>query len=178
MAVDIFILVLPIPVVWSLQMTFKRRLAVITVITTGGLAVITSGLRAIILFEFARSPNFTWALGKMIIISAVEIEVGIVAANMPSIKAFYSSWRGHTLTGSRSAGSHARYGQSGSNGIKLSNGDVEMQSGSRGFSNSRKTPDPMALTMSESEEKLWESRKRVGPTTGYESSMQSGRSVQ
>ncbi|GKU15417.1 unnamed protein product, partial [Fusarium langsethiae] len=33
------------------------------------------------------------ALGKMVIISAIEIDMGIIAANMPAIKAFYRCWR-------------------------------------------------------------------------------------
>lgn len=97
MCTDLCILVLPVPVICNLQMTLKRRLTVIAVITTGGSAVLVSGLRAIIMFEFGSSPDFTWTLGEMVIISNVEMQVAIFAANMPSLKAFYTLWRKHQL---------------------------------------------------------------------------------
>lgn len=78
-------------------MTVRRRLTIIAVLTTGGSAVMVSGLRAIILFKFGSSPDFTWTLAEMVIISNVEMQVAIVAANMSSLKAFYVLWRKHQL---------------------------------------------------------------------------------
>jgi hypothetical protein len=46
-------------------------------------------LRLIVLKEFEVSPDFTWTLGKMIIISSIEIDVAIIAANGPSLKAIW-----------------------------------------------------------------------------------------
>ncbi|KAK4069470.1 hypothetical protein Trihar35433_6049 [Trichoderma harzianum] len=92
-------------------MSLKRRLAVLVVLTTGGSAVLIGGLRAIILIEFSKSPDFTYSLGKMVIISSAEMSIGIIAANMPALKAFWSCWRQNKLgvgkatdlTGSNSA---------------------------------------------------------------------------
>ncbi|KAL7782340.1 hypothetical protein V8C43DRAFT_296088 [Trichoderma afarasin] len=109
--VDVCILFLPLPTIWTLQMSLKRRLAVLVVLTTGGSAVLIGGLRAIILIEFSKSPDFTYSLGKMVIISSAEMSIGIIAANMPALKAFWSCWRQNKLgvgkatdlTGSNSA---------------------------------------------------------------------------
>ncbi|OQU95024.1 hypothetical protein CLAIMM_01293 [Cladophialophora immunda] len=90
---DSIILFLPVTVFWGLQMNWRRRLAVYSVITMGGLVVVVSGLRLIVVNQFATNPDFTYILGRMILISAVEIQVGIFAANMPGIKAFYTVWR-------------------------------------------------------------------------------------
>ncbi|KIW88831.1 uncharacterized protein Z519_10315 [Cladophialophora bantiana CBS 173.52] len=90
---DCIILFLPVTVFWGLQMTWRRRLAVYSVITMGGIVVVVSGLRLIVVNQFATNPDFTYILGRMILISAVEIQVGIFAANMPGIKAFYTIWR-------------------------------------------------------------------------------------
>ncbi|OBS15573.1 hypothetical protein FPOA_13608 [Fusarium poae] len=73
-------------------MSTKRKLAASAVITAGGSAVLCGALRAIVLLEFAKSTDFTWALGKMVIISAIEIDMGIIAANMPAVKTFYQCW--------------------------------------------------------------------------------------
>ncbi|OMP84294.1 hypothetical protein BK809_0000301 [Diplodia seriata] len=101
MVLDIIILVLPIQTVWSLQMTLRRRLAVLGVICTGGAAVLISALRIMVLLEFSASPDFTWTLGKMIIVSAFEINIAIIASNMPSIKALWLNWQGGTLNTSQ-----------------------------------------------------------------------------
>ncbi|KAI0480039.1 hypothetical protein GGR56DRAFT_248853 [Xylariaceae sp. FL0804] len=90
---DLCILALPLTVVWSLQMTWRRRLTILAVVTTGGSAVLVSALRGIVLAQFSSSPDFTWTLGEMVIISNVEMQVGLFAANMPALKAFYSCWR-------------------------------------------------------------------------------------
>lgn len=177
MTTDLFILVLPLPVIWTLQMTLKRRLAVLCVITTGGSAVLTSGLRAIILFEFATSPDFTWSLGKMVIISNVEMQVGIIAANMPSMKAFYTCWRQNKL--GPGGGVDIDYGSgSKSKNSKPSQGDIEMNSGisTPRPRNRGKTPDPVCLTITESEEILFQDQKPGQKKVEYESSMQSAQS--
>ncbi|OAL23202.1 hypothetical protein AYO20_11014 [Fonsecaea nubica] len=98
LVLDCIILFLPVTVFWGLQMTWRRRLAVYSVITMGGLVVVVSGLRLIVVNQFATNPDFTYILGRMILISAVEIQVGIFAANMPGIKAFWTVWRKGELT--------------------------------------------------------------------------------
>ncbi|KAL3584537.1 hypothetical protein FPOAC2_13999 [Fusarium poae] len=90
--VDLCIFLLPLSTIFSLKMSTKRKLAASAVITAGGSAVLCGALRAIVLLEFAKSTDFTWALGKMVIISAIEIDMGIIAANMPAVKTFYQCW--------------------------------------------------------------------------------------
>ena len=180
MATDVMIFILPLPVIWTLQMTLKRRLAVLAVLTTGGSAVLTSGLRAIILFEFSSSPDFTWSLGKMVIISNVEMQVGIVAANMPSLKAFWTCWKQNKLGPGQGTGLEHSSAQRGKSS-KTSQSDLEMNSGlgasrSRNTRKGGRTPDPMTLTMTESEEKLFEQKNGIRVRTEYESSMQSNHS--
>ncbi|RSL60766.1 hypothetical protein CEP54_006575 [Fusarium duplospermum] len=158
MTTDLLILILPLPVIWSLQMTVQRRLGVLAVLTTGGSAVLTSGLRAIILYEFATSPDFTWSLGEMVIISNVEMQVAIVAANMPALKAFYTCWRDNKL----GPGQGVTKELSGAPQVsKGSQSDMELQSG---LSASRtggrvKTPGLTVFGATESEEKLFQGQK-------------------
>jgi hypothetical protein len=47
-------------------------------------------LRLVVLREFQVSPDFTYTLGKMIIISSIEIDVAIMAANGPAMKAVWA----------------------------------------------------------------------------------------
>ncbi|KAL2851911.1 hypothetical protein BJY01DRAFT_232806 [Aspergillus pseudoustus] len=86
---DFIILFLPIRPLCNIQASLSRRLGVIAVVTVGGVAVGVSCLRIIVLHEFAVNPDFTYILGKMVIISAVELNVAIMAANAPSLKAVW-----------------------------------------------------------------------------------------
>ncbi|OAP58739.1 hypothetical protein AYL99_07829 [Fonsecaea erecta] len=78
----------------------------------GEIVVVVSGLRLIVVNQFATTPDFTYILGRMILISAVEIQVGIFAANMPGLKAFYSIWRKGELSSSGSRGTKESQGSS------------------------------------------------------------------
>lgn len=86
---DFIILFLPIRPLWALQASLTRRLGVIAVVSVGGVAVVVSCLRIIVLHQFAINPDFTYILGQMVIISAVELNVAIMAANAPSFKAIW-----------------------------------------------------------------------------------------
>ena len=119
---DFIILAFPIRPLWKIQASVSRRVGIIATVTVGGIAVIVSCLRIIILHEFAINPDFTYVLGKMIIISSVELNVAITAANVPSFKAI---WRKHvtgTLKGNTDSvnlSSLARKGHSGGSGAKI-----------------------------------------------------------
>ncbi|KAL3476708.1 hypothetical protein BJX99DRAFT_258258 [Aspergillus californicus] len=86
---DFIILGLPVKPLWNMQASLSRRLSVIAVVSVGGVAVIVSCLRIIVLHAFAVNPDFTYILGEMVIISAVELNVAIMAANAPSLKAVW-----------------------------------------------------------------------------------------
>lgn len=175
--VDVCIFILPLPTILTLQMSMHRRLMVLAVITTGGSAVLCGGLRAIILFEFINTTDFTWSLGKMIIISAIEIDMAILAANMPALKAFFRCWQqdklgpgqGRNLVASTGAKptsgsrSHAMELNSGLSRSKTGGGVVTVSSGAR-----------ERLPSTESEEELWDLPKQRPKKAEYESSWRSG----
>ncbi|KAI9375055.1 hypothetical protein BJX61DRAFT_540203 [Aspergillus egyptiacus] len=96
---DIIILVLPIPPLWRMQAPVCRRIEVIAVVTFGGAAVIVACLRVIVLHEFVVNPDFTYILGSMVIVSAVELNVAIMAANAPSLKAVWLKHSSGSLDG-------------------------------------------------------------------------------
>lgn len=72
-------------------MTLRRKIGVMTVIGFGGVAVLISMLRLIVLYQFYVDPDFPYILGRMIVIAAFEIEIAVIAANMPSMKALWTS---------------------------------------------------------------------------------------
>lgn len=58
----------------------------IGLICLGSVVVLISLLRLTVLLEFQKMTDFTYSLGKIIIISSIELEVAIMAANAPSLK--------------------------------------------------------------------------------------------
>lgn len=61
----------------------------LSIISLGGIVVLISILRLTVLLEFQKFTDFTYSLGKIIIISCIELEVAIMAANAPSLKIFF-----------------------------------------------------------------------------------------
>ncbi|PVH67799.1 hypothetical protein DL98DRAFT_637048 [Cadophora sp. DSE1049] len=85
--VDILIVILPIKPLWAIQASLRKRLILISIIALGGIVVLISCIRLIILLEFQKkNADFTYVLGKLIIISSIELEVAIMVANAPSLK--------------------------------------------------------------------------------------------
>ncbi|KAI5843173.1 hypothetical protein BZA05DRAFT_187187 [Tricharina praecox] len=88
-ATDVVIFILPLPTLFKLQTSLRRRVAVMSIMSVGGISLIVSCLRLIVLHQFAADLDFAYLLGKMVIMSAAELETMIVAANIPSYKALW-----------------------------------------------------------------------------------------
>lgn len=126
-------------------MTLKRRLQVLAVVTTGGSSVVVSCLRLIIIHRFTITDDILWEMGNICTVSAAEMEVAIIAANMPGISAFYKAWRGGTLSGSShtASGGHPSQGFTGGGG---KNGGASGSNNSHPlvtFSQKRSRPPPL-----------------------------------
>ena len=135
--------------------------------------MLCGGLPAATLVEFSESPDFAWALGKMVIISAVEIDMGIIAANMPAIKAFYKCWRQGKLgsgQGKYLENSSSGQASAGSRCAALELSSIAPQS----KTGATVHVGPMErLPSTESEEKLWELPRQKPKGTDYERSWRS-----
>ena len=70
----------------------------ISIVSLGGVVVLISSLRIIILNEFQKQVDVTYTLGKLIIVSSIEIDVAIMAANGPSLKTFWSKFLGPQIS--------------------------------------------------------------------------------
>ena len=106
--VDFAIFILPLSTVLSLQMSVKRRLQVLAVITTGGSSVIVSCLRLIVIYRFSVTDDFIWEVGNICIVSAAEMEVAILASNMPALRALWKNIRSDTITSTSSNSKRTR----------------------------------------------------------------------
>ncbi|KAI9739090.1 MAG: hypothetical protein M1834_007303 [Cirrosporium novae-zelandiae] len=98
---DVCILVLPIPTLWSLQVSFNKRLALLSVISCGGVGLIISIIRMITLHGFSADMDFVPLINRTVLMTSLEINAYILSANMPSLKAIWSKHITRSLVRSR-----------------------------------------------------------------------------
>lgn len=97
---------LPVSTVLSLQISTRRKVAVVSVIGFGASAVFVACFRLIPLLELNSSPDFSYVLGKMVIIAAIEIQLAIIAVNLPSLKALWTTMAGESSAASKGQHRH------------------------------------------------------------------------
>lgn len=135
-------------------MSRRKKIAVTGVLGFGASSVVVAACRFIVLAELGSTQDPSYVLGNMVIVAAFEIQLAIVAVNLPAMKALYSG-----MTGGSSNDQSEQI--SGSAGYKLSSLDAKgkkLRSAS-----SRKGPAGPVVDVSitrhmasESEEELWQ----------------------
>lgn len=107
-------------------MPLLRRLQVVSVICLGGSAVLVCALRIIVVFEFvAEADNITYVLAKLVVMTCVELQVAIITANMPALKAFWVLWQEGKLRKAEKGSSVSSKPQVGSYDAQLQRFDHE-----------------------------------------------------
>jgi hypothetical protein len=95
--VDFYILILPIPVIWTLRMPARRRLAVIGIFSSGFTAILTS-VFWVFAWDNMRDNKRSPALAINTIISSIELFFAIMAVNMPAFKPIWTKLTGEPTT--------------------------------------------------------------------------------
>ncbi|KAH0254152.1 hypothetical protein KCU91_g18145, partial [Aureobasidium melanogenum] len=79
-ALDLIILLLPIPWIWSFQMSWTKKLSVMGILALGTLVVIAAIIRLIYMSRMMHEIDITWALGPAQIWTSLEPSLGIVSS--------------------------------------------------------------------------------------------------
>ncbi|KAJ4347712.1 hypothetical protein N0V95_005166 [Ascochyta clinopodiicola] len=98
---DVIILLLPLPLVWKLQMSTKKKIGVIFLISVGSFASITSMIRLQYVVKYSNSYDSTWDNVDVIKWSLIEILAACICGNllplrplieqaMPNFRSIYS----------------------------------------------------------------------------------------
>ncbi|KAI0409839.1 hypothetical protein F4802DRAFT_542267 [Xylaria palmicola] len=87
-ALNVYILVLPIPPIARLQMPLNKKLGVLAIFLTGLLAVISSALGLYYRYQLSFTPDINWNEGNFISLSVVEINIAIICSCMPAVASF------------------------------------------------------------------------------------------
>lgn len=87
-------------------MSPKRKAAVIGVIGFGSLSVVTAMCRFSLQVQMVENPDTTYVLGRMLIAASIEIEVAVIAVNLPALKTLFTKFVGGSTVDNSVSGGH------------------------------------------------------------------------
>ncbi|KAL1650830.1 hypothetical protein SLS58_000949 [Diplodia intermedia] len=93
-ASDLVTILIPVPLLARLQMPRSRRIALFGIFGVGFVAVLASILRLWTLSIWAKSPDVPYSGGPILIWSQIELNLAIISASFPAMKALFA----HTLS--------------------------------------------------------------------------------
>ncbi|KAI2630029.1 hypothetical protein GGS21DRAFT_211479 [Xylaria nigripes] len=111
---DIFVLLVPIPEIFKLQMSTQKKIGVCAVMALGGLVCVVSSVRIWAFYKFTVEVDVVWVQADVFLLSSVEPAFGIVSACLPSLRPLYRRAR-TKLTGKDSQTSNSTWNSKGSN---------------------------------------------------------------
>ncbi|PWY89877.1 hypothetical protein BO70DRAFT_384888 [Aspergillus heteromorphus CBS 117.55] len=88
LAGDVLILLVPIPLVWRLQLRVAQKIQILSIFLLGGFVCVASAIR-IYYFTFITDVDVTWNLGNVFIWSSIEPSIGIVCACLPVLQPLF-----------------------------------------------------------------------------------------
>ncbi|KAJ5117392.1 hypothetical protein N7448_011024 [Penicillium atrosanguineum] len=90
---DIIILILPLPLTWSLQMSRNKKLRVIGLLSAGGLATAFSLYRLVLVLRDGRSEDQTIVFMCVILSGNAEGGVGLICACLPVLNVLLAHYK-------------------------------------------------------------------------------------
>lgn len=84
---DPLLLLMPIPIVWTLQLSLKQRIAVLTLFAIGFIVCIAGIVQAVYVNEaLVKSYDETWVGWPLWITTAIEVDLEILCVSIPAIR--------------------------------------------------------------------------------------------
>ncbi|KAK4228918.1 hypothetical protein QBC38DRAFT_360661, partial [Podospora fimiseda] len=89
-AQDIFILLMPLPLLVKLNVSKRSKAGIIFMFSLGIFVLITSVIRLWAIYSFGDSVNPTWDYSDTIIWTGLEVAVSIIVTSLPAIRVLFS----------------------------------------------------------------------------------------
>ncbi|KUI53608.1 hypothetical protein VP1G_00986 [Cytospora mali] len=83
---DLVIILLPVYMLWNLNMNWKRKIFIGIMFAIGGLGLIATIIRLRTLFTFGDLSDPTWSYVPLIYWTTVELSAGIVVSCLPAVR--------------------------------------------------------------------------------------------
>ncbi|KAI1634381.1 hypothetical protein F4809DRAFT_665628 [Biscogniauxia mediterranea] len=95
---DLVILIVPIPLTWSLNMSLRKKVKIIALLGAGGAATAVTILRMVKVIQFLESTDVTYDFTLLDLATTIEITIGLICACLPSINILIEKrWSGRFL---------------------------------------------------------------------------------
>ncbi|KAI0389949.1 hypothetical protein F5Y17DRAFT_446906 [Xylariaceae sp. FL0594] len=108
-AVDIIFSLLPITLIWNLQMSVRRRLGLIVLLGSGSFSGVSAAIKTSQLVSLTARGDLTWATFGLYLWTGIEIFVIIVCGCVPTLRPLMPRFHG-SKTASRSTGTRGSFG--------------------------------------------------------------------
>jgi len=82
---DLLILILPIPMLWRLQLPWSRKLGLIAVFATGAFVCVTAIIREVIIVRTLEDRDQAWTVCDSMIWLTLEMNIGIFCGCLPAL---------------------------------------------------------------------------------------------
>lgn len=125
----IFAIVIPVPMLWGLQMNKRTKAAVIGVLSLGVFVCLAGILRIPTIVNYGKTGDFLWDSRGLSVWFIAEFNTGIIAGSIPALKPVFKRVLDSTYLRSRAQ----KYGYGGQSG------PASHQRSSKGFQNIRVT---------------------------------------
>ncbi|OJD34217.1 integral membrane family protein [Diplodia corticola] len=96
-----FAVLIPIPLIYPLQMSVRKKLSLVVVLGVGLVAAAAAVVRAVHLPAYGRRGDFLWDSRHLTVWYVVETQIGVVAGNLPCAKPLLASSSSSSSSSSR-----------------------------------------------------------------------------
>ncbi|KAI0889296.1 uncharacterized protein GGS22DRAFT_69641 [Annulohypoxylon maeteangense] len=114
-ALDLAVIVLPLPALFGLSLSLRKRLQIIAMFAVGFFITVVSIIRLYTLIHFGDTQNLTQDYVETGYWSTIEVPVGIICACMPAVRSLFSRALPKIFGTTRNMGSTLNYGPSSAN---------------------------------------------------------------
>ncbi|KAF3905280.1 hypothetical protein ABW21_db0206632 [Orbilia brochopaga] len=87
--VDLSLLILPIRVIWDLQMPVKRKLSTLSLFVIGAIGCVCAVMRVVTIAQLLNGFDFTWTIYDPGMWGLLELTIGIICACIPPSKLLF-----------------------------------------------------------------------------------------
>lgn len=92
---DLMILCLPLPMIWTLQMSTRRKITATSIFLLGSLATVASIVRMIVYLKYVYAayppPDRDLTITKLLFWSLIELGLGVLAACLPTLRLLFTN---------------------------------------------------------------------------------------
>ncbi|KAF8249102.1 hypothetical protein K440DRAFT_599241 [Wilcoxina mikolae CBS 423.85] len=87
---DCFLVLLPIAMLWDVQIARRKRIAICSILGVGSLAAAASIVKTTYLHSYGKTGDFLWDSVNIAVWTTIENDVAIISASMPALKPLFS----------------------------------------------------------------------------------------